>query len=162
MTVTLQDLYTPADLVDLAVKVLGDIDLDPASDTSGRSLIPAKRIFTGAADGLAQPWEGRVWLFPPQDGRAAAWVAKLLHEYHCGRATAALLYAGLDARAPWWQHLANEALICFTAGAIRAQRADGTPLPRTRMAAILAYLGPYPQRFSQLAADLGAVMEPAR
>ena len=160
---TYQDLYTPADLADLAVTVLGEIDLDPASDASGRSPIPAKRIFTREDDVLAQPWEGRIWLFPPQDGRLAAWIAKLVHEYRCGRTSAALLYAGLDARAPWWQHLAvTDALICFPAGAIRADLADGTPLPRTRMAAILAYLGPEPKRFTAVASHLGAVLEPAR
>lgn len=160
---TYQDIYTPPDLVALAVAVLGEIDLDPASDATGRSPIPAARIFTREDDGLTQPWEGRIWLFPPQDGRLAAWVAKLVHEYRCGRTTAALLYAGLDARAPWWQHLATtEALICFPAGAIRAGLADGTALPRTRMAAILAYLGPEPQRFLAATVDLGAVLGPAR
>jgi hypothetical protein len=157
-----QDLYAPADLASLAVAVLGGIDLDPASDRTGRSLIPATTIYTREEDGLAQPWAGRVWLFPPHDGRIAAWTAKLIHEYRCGRTTAALLYTGLDARAPWWQHLAREAVIGFPAGAIRADLADGSPLPRTRLAAILAYLGPEPQRFIAAADALGAVLGPTR
>jgi len=159
---THQDLYTPADLAALAVTVLGGIDLDPASDRTGRSPIAATAIYTREDDGLAQPWAGRDWLFPPQDGRTAAWVAKLVHEYRCGRTTAALLYAGLDARAPWWQHLASEAHVCFPAGAIRADLADGSPLPRTRMAALLAYLGPEPERFRAATVDLGVVLMPAR
>jgi len=153
-----QDLYAPADLVARAVKVLGGIDLDPASDASGRSLVPASRVLTLLEDGLAQPWEGRVWLFPPQDGRTAAWVAKLIHEYRCGRVTSALLYVGLDARAPWWQHLASEAQVCFLSGAIKATMWNGQPLPRTRVAAILAYLGPDPGRFATEVADLGIVL----
>ncbi len=157
----IQDLYTPPDLATLAREVLGTIDLDPASDTTGQSLIPARTVYTRADDGLTQPWPGRVWLFPPQDGRTAAWVAKLLHEYRCGRTTAALLYAGLDLRAPWWQHLAGEAAVCFLPGAIRATLPNGGPLTRTRMGALLAYLGPDRARFRVVAGGLGAVMEPA-
>lgn len=157
----IQDLYTPPELVAPALAVLGGIDLDPASDHSGRSRIPAAACFTLAEDGLAQPWPGRVWLFPPQDGRMAAWVAKLIHEHRYGRTMAALLYTRLDARSPWWGHLASEASICFVAGALRALKEDGTPLPRSRLAAVLAYLGPDRERFRAVAGGLGAVMEPA-
>lgn len=158
----IQDLYAPADLAATAREVLGTIDLDPASDTTGQSLIPARTVYTLADDGLAQPWHGRVWLFPPQDGRMAAWVAKLIHEYRCERTTAALLYAGLDPRAPWWQHLAGEATVCFLPGAIRATMTRGGPLPRTRMGAILAYLGPDHDHFTRVATELGTVMRGRR
>lgn len=158
----IQDLYTPPDLMVKAIEVLGGIDLDPASDATGRSPVPATAIYTAADDALAQPWEGRVWLFPPQDGRTAAWVAKLIHEYRCGRLTAGLLYTGLDARAPWWQHLAGEAAVCFLPGSIRATMAVGASLPRTRLAAILAYLGPEPEHFAAVMSDLGAVMSARR
>ncbi len=39
-------------------------DLDVAASPLG-GYVPADRQFTKAEDGLAQPWEGRVWMNPP-------------------------------------------------------------------------------------------------
>ena len=156
-----QDIYAPPDVVECATHVLDGIDLDAASDRSGRSLVPAGAILTAAEDGLTQPWHGRVWLFPPQDSRLAAWSAKLAHEHRCGRVSAGLLYAGLDPRAPGFQTLAQSAAaLCFVAGALRATLTDGRPLPRSRIAGLLAYFGPDRERFRQAASALGAVLFP--
>lgn len=154
----IQDLYAPSELAELAVSVLGAIDLDPAGDGSGRSSVPAAQVFTADDDGLTQPWVGRVWLFPPQDRRTAAWAAKFVHEYRSGRMTAGLLYTALDARSPWFQHLASTAVICCLSGALRALREDGSALPRTRAAGVLAYLGPDPERFREYAGPFGVVL----
>jgi len=152
------DLYTPPPLADLARQVLGEIDLDPATDDSGHSCILAGRRFTEDDDGLSQPWHGRVWLFPPHDGRRAAWVLKLLHEYRLGRVSAALLYTVLDSRAAWFHHLAAIAPVCFLNGAMQATRPSGAPLERLRYGAILAYLGPEAPRFRTAVAGLGTTM----
>lgn len=152
------ELYAPPDIVNRAVTALGAIDLDPASDLSGRSLVPATAVLTRESNGLAHPWPGQVWLYPPQGGQTAAWAAKLLHEYRSKRTTAAIFYAQLDGRAPWWQHLAAEAAVCFPIGAHRAICENGSLLPRTRMSSILAYLGPEPERFASAMSDLGVVL----
>ncbi|MEA1050479.1 hypothetical protein U5801_11755 [Lamprobacter modestohalophilus] len=153
------DLYTPPELAELALRVLGGIDLDPATDNSGCSLIQNERGFTADDDGLSQPWHGRVWLFPPHDGRRAAWVQKLLHEHRRGRVSAALLYTALDSRAPWFHHLTRSASICFVSGSMQAVEDNGQLMARSRHGAILAYLGPQPEHFSAEIADLGTVMQ---
>lgn len=43
-------------------------DLDPCSPGQGH-WVPAKRVFTKADDGLAQPWSGLVFMNPPFGGR---------------------------------------------------------------------------------------------
>ncbi|MBF0326024.1 MAG: hypothetical protein HQL42_13265 [Alphaproteobacteria bacterium] len=59
------DWYTPPDISE----ALGLIfDLDPCSPGPGH-WVPALRIYTKGDDGLAQPWEGLVWMNPPFGGR---------------------------------------------------------------------------------------------
>lgn len=55
------DYYTPTWVFD----ALGlTYDLDPAHPPWVTS-VPTRRFYTQADDGLAQPWEGLVWLNPP-------------------------------------------------------------------------------------------------
>jgi hypothetical protein len=154
------ELYTPPDLAGRALEILGEIDLDPASDDTGRTHVSSRSRFTAADDGLAHPWHGRIWLFPPA-GKRSVWVAKLLHEYRVGRIEAALLYDGIDPRAPWFQHVAREASVCFT-GPLRALNDCGEPIARTRVGSMLCYLGPDTRRFAAATSDLGAVLVPWR
>ena len=44
---------------------MGEINLDPASTEEANVVIGAEKIFTEQDDGLAQEWEGRVFLNPP-------------------------------------------------------------------------------------------------
>ena len=55
--------YTPQWVLDLAVEILGGIDLDPCADP--RKRVPATSHFTPEMDGLEQAWSGRVFLNPP-------------------------------------------------------------------------------------------------
>jgi len=58
------------------LRVLGDFDLDPCCPP----VMPwrtAARMIAPPADGLAEPWAGRVWLNPPFGNCAAAWMEKL-------------------------------------------------------------------------------------
>ena len=59
------DWYTPRDIFD----ALGlTFDLDPCSPGAGH-WVPARRVYTKADDGLAQPWAGLVFMNPPFGGR---------------------------------------------------------------------------------------------
>lgn len=58
------------------IKALGPFDLDPCCPP----VMPwptAAKMLTEAQDGLATPWEGRVWLNPPFGQQAALWLAKM-------------------------------------------------------------------------------------
>lgn len=59
------------------VEALGPFDLDPCCppDMPWRT---AATMLTKAEDGLAAPWQGRVWLNPPYSSVARAWMRKLV------------------------------------------------------------------------------------
>jgi hypothetical protein len=73
------DYYTPPKIIAAAHILLGTIDLDPASSLKANETVKAKRIYTKADNGLAQPWEGNVWMnhpFSRQGNRE--WIGKLV------------------------------------------------------------------------------------
>ena len=96
--------YTPADVVDRARRVLGAIDLDPASCPEANAAIKASKIFTRDDDGLRQEWAGRVFLNPPGGllvrDATGAWVPCAATGPRGGKAKAA--------QAVWWDKLVAE------------------------------------------------------
>lgn len=71
---TTDDYYTPRWIFD----TMGiTFDLDVACPPEGSINVPAARYYTAADDGLAQPWEGRVWMNPPYS-KTAPWVRRWL------------------------------------------------------------------------------------
>lgn len=57
--------YTPKSIIEAAVKVMGEITLDPATSELANKTVNAKNIFTAEDNGLEKPWSGNVWLNPP-------------------------------------------------------------------------------------------------
>lgn len=105
------DWYTPPWIFER----LGiEFDLDPCQPPEGVQWIPAKRRYSINDDGLAQPWDGRVWLNPPYGKQTPAWL-KRMHEHRNG---IALVFARTDCA---WFHdyIANADAILFMRGRVR-------------------------------------------
>jgi hypothetical protein len=78
--------YTPAEYVDLARSVLGQIDVDPASNALAQKTIRAATFYTKDDDGLTKPWKGKVWLNPPYaQPLIAAFADKMIAEIENGK-----------------------------------------------------------------------------
>jgi phage N-6-adenine-methyltransferase len=119
--------YTPEEYIDLARKVLGDIDLDPASCEIAQRTVKAKKFYTKEDNGLKKPWHGRVWLNPPYSNpEMGQFVDKLLAERNAKRVKAAILLSHNFTDTGWFQKAAMLCqAICFTRGRIAFVDADG-------------------------------------
>jgi hypothetical protein len=90
--------YTPPDVVEAARRLMGGIDLDPATSLTANTVVRAESIYTMTTDGLSilHPWHGRVFLNPPgkMPGRtrslAPAFWQRLVSEYAMGNVTQAV------------------------------------------------------------------------
>lgn len=56
---------TPPEIVRAARRVMGGIDLDPATSEEFQQVVQAERYYTRQDDGLRRLWSGRVFLNPP-------------------------------------------------------------------------------------------------
>jgi hypothetical protein len=68
--------------------------LDPCAAPEPRPWSTAAHMIAPPKDGLAEPWEGRVWLNPPFGSAAPLWMERMAAH---GRGTA-LLFARTDTR----------------------------------------------------------------
>jgi phage N-6-adenine-methyltransferase len=149
--------YTPERYVAAARRVLGTIDLDPASCEYAQRRVKALQYYTAADDGLAQPWHGAVWLNPPFSPHAllSRFVTKLADEIRAERVTAAILLTPNYTDTKWF-NIACKALPthCFARGRVRFDSAHGISQPAAS-GQVFHYFGPRVALFRKVFAKFG-------
>lgn len=133
--------FTPEKYIEAARKVMGGIDLDPASNPIAQDWIRATKFFTRADNGLAQQWHGRIWLNPPY-AQPLIWqfCEKLVEELSSGRVDQAILLTHNYTDTAWFHHAEQCAsLICFTRGRIPFVDDDGEDCAPTQGQAFFYY-----------------------
>jgi hypothetical protein len=152
--------FTPAMYILAARQVMGGIDLDPATHAEAQKTVQAERFYTAADDGLAQEWEGRVWLNPPYvQPLIEHFAIKLVEEVGSGRVSQAILLTHnyTDTR---WFHIAaaTSAMICFTRGRIRFLDIDGDECNTPTQGQAFFYYGANVEGFASVFRDFGLVL----
>jgi hypothetical protein len=152
--------YTPAEYIEAARKVLGEIDLDPATSEIAQETVKAGFYFTVDDDGLAHPWKGRVWLNPPYSSDLVGKFVGKLCEYHeAGDVPAAILLVNNATETKWFQRAGALAkAICFPAGRVRFIDEKGNPGAPLQGQAVL-YFGDDARGFCNGFADFGFCTE---
>ena len=153
--------YTPIRYLDAARMVLGQIDLDPASNTTANRDVQASSFFSIDEDGLSKDWPGRVWLNPPYGGLSGPFTAKLVEQFLAGTTTAAVLLVNSNSTdAAWFQPL-WDFLLCFTNHRINFLSPTGQDSGSTH-GSVFVYLGSDRSAFIREFSPFGAIVERVR
>lgn len=143
--------YTPKEIIERVIKVLGQIDLDPCANP-GTPTIPALTHYTQANDGLAQPWFGRVYMNPPYGDEIKGWIEHLCSAYKSKLVSEAIALVPSRTDTEWFR-LLKEYPRCFIWGRLKFSNSIlSAPFP-----SMVVYLGGDTQLFYQHFRDLGDI-----
>jgi phage N-6-adenine-methyltransferase len=152
--------YTPGEIIEAAVAVLGGFDLDPASSEIANRTVRAAQFFTEQDDGLAQEWPiGRIWMNPP-------YAQPLMGEFarrfaaEVRRGSTGIVLVNNATETAWFQTIAQVCTaICFPQSRIRfldpLGNASGAPL----QGQAVIYCGPDVAAFHATFAAFGFVVQ---
>lgn len=149
--------YTPAEYIEAARAVMGEIDLDPASSEIANTVVGATRFYDIENDGLRQTWKGKVWLNPPYaTGLIGKFIDKLLAS---SQVTEAIVLVNNATETQWFQTLAKAAwAVCFPSSRIKFWHPDKKESKPLQGQAIL-YIGVNSEKFMQEFSEIGAVWQ---
>lgn len=140
--------YTPIEFIDAAYKVMGAIDLDPASSAIANRTVGALDYFTAEDDGLAHEWRGRVWLNPPYAGELIGkFCNKLAAHWARNEVTEAIVLVNNSTETAWFESMTECAsAIVFPKTRVRFLDPEGKPGAPLQGQAIF-YMGPNADKF---------------
>lgn len=99
---SVQDYFTPTELIDAAREAMGDIDLDAASHPIANRTHRIPDYFHVNRSAFENDWYGRVWLNPPY-GNNGPWFERILEFVQDGRVTQLCMLS------PVWAFTAEQA-----------------------------------------------------
>ena len=138
--------YTPADIIEAARRMMGGIDLDPASSDIANHVVKAAKYYTAEMNGLDKAWWGNVWLNPPYSADLIeAFTQKAVKESPNIRQMIILVNNATETK--WFRALVGiSSAICFPSSRVKFYLPDGkTGSPLQGQA--LLYVGANPSEF---------------
>lgn len=141
--------FTPVEYIEAARRVMGGIDLDPASSPLANESIRATTFYTKQDDGLIRPWFGRVWMNPPYHDRLIfPFCERLLDHLADGAVEQAVALVNNATETAYFQRMLEvAAALCFPAGRLKFWHPDRPNTAAGLQGQALIYFGPRVQEF---------------
>lgn len=154
------DWYTPPEYIEASRSVLGDIDLDPATSDFAQQTVKAKQYYTKEDNSLDKPWHGKVWMNPPYSmPEIKQFAEKIVQEFQDGRVSEAIVLTNNSSDTNWFHALLGTAgIACFPSSRVKFYNPDSEVMA-TRQGQTLFYFGDNRERFSEVFAQFGAIVE---
>lgn len=152
--------YTPPYLIDVARRVMGEIDLDPASSEVANRTVGAKVYYDRDTDGLHRRWVAdTLWLNPPYSMPLIYHFAiKLQKSIKYKWVKEAICLVNNSTETVWFQEITKQAsAICLLSGRIRFVSPDGSMGKTPLQGQALIYIGGRPEHFATHVSVLGRV-----
>lgn len=152
--------YTPIKFIESARKVMGSIDIDPASNDEAQKTIKAAKYFTLETNGLIQNWIGNIWLNPPYSGtEIRQFIEKLQVETLNGNINQAIVLTNNNTDTQWFAILYSLCkCVCFTKGRINFYRGNEVSSPTNGQC--FFYIGENVDGFANEFSNHGLIMLP--
>lgn len=135
------EYYTPHEIVEAARRVMGCIDLDPASSLVANDRVKADKIYTAEQNGLQYAWVGNVWMNHPF-GRDSnrLWVDKLIRSHSDGLVPQSCCITYACTSEAWFRPLMQYAQ-CFLSPRTNYLLPDGTVKRGVTKGSVVTYMG---------------------
>lgn len=131
--------YTPACYIESARKVMGSIDLDPASSQIANKTVKAKKYYNEEENGLLKKWIGNIWMNPPY---SQPLINDFILKLETEKYTQAIVLVNNATETKWGQKLLQlSSAVCFHTGRIRFISPNGAQGAAPLQGQIIAYIG---------------------
>lgn len=133
--------HTPPKFIEAARKVMGSIDLDPASSEVGNKTIQAETIYTKEKNGLEHPWYGNIWMNPPYNNSLVDdFTRKLVNELSNINQACVLVNNATETK--WFQNIMLKCdMICFVKSRIKFLDVNGEATGSSLQGQVIMYFG---------------------
>lgn len=150
---------TPSWLIECARKIMGSIDVDPASNDVAQEFVQARRYYTKGTNGLIREWKGNVWLNPPYErGVIDKFVNKTLLEYYEGNAKQIIVLVNIGTETKWVQKLLQGCdAVCFLNKRIKFYTSEGQKKSNNPQGSMVLYFGGKVDIFKDVMSNHGTV-----
>jgi phage N-6-adenine-methyltransferase len=151
--------YTPAIYIEKVRRVLGCIDLDPASSEFAQNIVKAKKYYTIETNGLDKDWKGNVFMNPPF-GRAEInlFINKWVEEIKNKNIKSTILLTNNFTDTSWFHNAAViSKLLCFTRGRVNFYKQEDTKSGSTN-GQLFYYYGDNLKGFQDEFNDVGLIV----
>lgn len=150
------EFYTPPHIINAVIEVLGEIDLDPCSNSHTSPNVPAKYLYTKDDNALQYTWYDKVFMNPPYGYAITEWIEKLKHDYESGSVTEAIALCPASIGSRWLASL-HQYPCCFLQKRLHFLRPKGYRVKEAKGATVIFYFGQNEEKFTKVFSRFGGV-----